>query len=100
MRPIQFSRSTGIDKHDRVRYTIRMSKMLAIRIDEELIEQVDRERKRGALTRARVIRDALGLWLENERLRQAVARHRDGYDRAPVTDDEFRPVLGAQQWPR
>jgi predicted transcriptional regulator len=74
--------------------------MITVRLDDDLLAAVDRERTRDGLPRARVIKEALALWVERRRVLDAVARHRDGYARKPVKDDEFGPVLGAQRWPR
>ncbi|MEK6608708.1 MAG: ribbon-helix-helix protein, CopG family [Myxococcota bacterium] len=73
---------------------------MTLRLDDELLGAVDRERKRFGLARSRVVREALALWLERRRLDEAVRRHRAGYAAKPVTADEFEPVLGAQRWPK
>jgi predicted transcriptional regulator len=77
-----------------------MSKMTTIRLDDELLRDVDRQRRRAKLSRARVIHEALALWLERRRSEEAIKADQDGYDRHPVSDDEFGPVLGAQSWPK
>jgi len=77
-----------------------MSKMLAVRLDEDLLAEIDRERKRVPLSRAKVIKDALNLWMERRRTEEAVRRHRDGYAKYPVEPDEFGPLLRAQRWPK
>ena len=77
-----------------------MRKLLAIRLDEELLAEVDRERQGRALSRTRVVAEALRLWIERRRTEEAVRRHGEGYARAPVEPDEFGPLLGAQRWPK
>jgi len=77
-----------------------MSKMVAIRVDESLLAGVDRERRAESLSRARVIHEALELWIERRRLAEAIRREQEAYERMPVRDDEFGPVLGAQRWPK
>lgn len=77
-----------------------MSKMIAVRLDDELVRDIDRERRRKHLTRAHAIRDALTLWIHRQRLESAMRQDQDGYAQHPVTDDEFGPVLGAQRWPK
>jgi len=77
-----------------------MSKMVAVRLDERLLAAVDRERRRTRATRAKVIHDALALWVERKRTEEAIARDQAGYARHPVRDEEFGPVLGAQVWPK
>ena len=77
-----------------------MSSMVTVRLDDELLAAVDQERKADGLPRARVIKEALALWIERRRIKEAVLRHRDGYRRHPVRDEEFRPLLQAQRWPK
>jgi hypothetical protein len=77
-----------------------MSKLIAIRLKDDILENIDRERRRGGLTRATVMNEALGLWIEQRRYREALRRDQDGYSRRPVKADEFRSVLGAQIWPK
>src|SRR5206468_8046640 len=82
------------------RYTICMSKMVAIRLDEGLLIRVDRERRRRRLTRARAVHEALADWVARHRLAEAVREEAEAYARQPVAEDEFGPVLGAQRWPK
>lgn len=74
--------------------------MITLRVDEDLLAVVDRERGRDRLPRSRVLKEAMALWIERRRLRDAIARHGAGYACLPVAQDEFAPVLGAQRWPR
>src|SRR5260221_2618579 len=64
-------------------YTSCMSAMITVRLDESLVAEIDRERKRGAMSRARVIKDALALWVERRKIEAAVRRDRLGYERLP-----------------
>ncbi len=77
-----------------------MSTMITVRIEEDFLAEIDRERRRGSISRSRVIKEALALWVERKKTEEAVRRDQQGYERAPVTDDEFGPVLGAQRWPK
>jgi hypothetical protein len=77
-----------------------MSKMIAIRLQEDLLTDVDRERKRAGLTRAAAVHQALAIWVARRRHEEAVRQDQEGYRRHPVGDDEFEPVLGAQSWPK
>lgn len=77
-----------------------MSKMIAVRLDEHLLADVDRERKRVRASRARVVHQALAAWVQHQRTAAAIRREHDAYDRKPVRADEFGPVLRAQRWPR
>ncbi len=74
--------------------------MIAIRLQDEMLSQVDRERKRAGLTRAGAVKEALQMWVERHRYDEAVRRDQEGYQRHPIDKDEFGPVLGAQSWPK
>lgn len=77
-----------------------MSTMTTIRLEDDLLAAIDRERRRVGMTRASVIRQALLRWIEQRRAQEAAARDRAGYERHPVGKDEFAVVLGAQTWPK
>jgi metal-responsive CopG/Arc/MetJ family transcriptional regulator len=77
-----------------------MSKMIAIRLDEALLDALERQRKRAGLTRARAIREAVRSWIEHNEYEESIRREHEAYDRMPVTEDEFGPLLGKQRlWP-
>jgi Arc/MetJ-type ribon-helix-helix transcriptional regulator len=75
-----------------------MSKMVSLRLDEALVEQVDRERQRHGMSRAQVVQSALELWIRKRQLEEAIRREHHASEEHPVTPDEFGPVLGAQVW--
>jgi Arc/MetJ-type ribon-helix-helix transcriptional regulator len=77
-----------------------MSKMIAVRLQDEMLSVVDHERKRAGLTRAAAVNEALRLWIDKRKYEEAVRRDQEGYRRHPVGKDEFESVLGAQTWPR
>lgn len=77
-----------------------MSRLIAVRLDERVLDQVDRERRRSGLSRGKAIQEALHLWVARRRLEEAMATDRAGYERHPVARDEFGPLLGAQPWPK
>lgn len=77
-----------------------MSRLIAVRLQEEMLSKVDRERKRVGLTRAAAIKEALLLWVEKRRWEAALRSDQEGYERHPVRQDEFESVLGAQAWPK
>jgi len=79
-------------------YTNRMTKTIAVRIDEELLCAIDRRARRGQ--RSEIVREALQMWIARRDLAEKVRRHREGYARRPVKPGEFGPVLGAQVWPK
>ena len=77
-----------------------MTRTISLRIDASLLKEIDlagRADKRG---RSEVVREALELWLQRRSLAEKVRIHREGYERHPVSQDEFTPVLGAQTWPK
>ena len=77
-----------------------MSQLVAVRLDEPLLADVDRERHRRRMTRAAAVKEALRFWVERRRHEAAVRRDQEGYQRHPVGDDEFSALIGAQTWPR
>ena len=77
-----------------------MSRMIAIRLQDEILSVVDHERKRAGLTRAAAVNEALRHWIDKRRYEEAVRRDQEGYRRHPVGKDVFESVLGAQRWPK
>jgi hypothetical protein len=77
-----------------------MSRMIAVRLQDEMLSVVDHERKRAGLTPAAALNEALRLWIDKRKYDEAVRRDQDGYRRHPVDKDEFDFVLGAQTWPK
>jgi metal-responsive CopG/Arc/MetJ family transcriptional regulator len=77
-----------------------MSKLIAVRLQEKMLSEIERERKRAGLTRTAAIAEALRLWVANKRHEEAIRQDQEGYRRIPVADDEFQSVLGAQVWPK
>ncbi len=65
-----------------------------------MLSRVDRERKRDGLTRTAAINEALRLWVNKRQYEEAMRRDHEGYERHPVGEDEFGPILGAQTWPK
>ena len=76
-----------------------MSKLISLRIDERLLERIDRSCRRAGVSRSRAVHDAFELWLRKKRLDEAIRREHEGYERHPIREDEFGPVLRAQAWP-
>ncbi len=77
-----------------------MSRLIAVRVPDAMLSRVDRERRRAGLTRAAAINAALELWIHTRQYEEAVRRDHEGYERHPVSKEEFEPVLGAQKWPK
>lgn len=74
--------------------------MVAVRIDEQLLERIDDERKRRRISRARAIHEALQFWLHRGLLEEAIRGEHEAYTRRPVRRREFGPIVGAQVWPK
>ena len=77
-----------------------MTKMISVRLEESLLEQINHERTPRGLSLAQAVKDALTAWVEQRRVEEAVRRHGEAYARTPVDDGEFGPLLEAQRWPR
>lgn len=77
-----------------------MTKLLSVRLDEDLVEAVDAAGKVEKRSRSDLVREALELWLRQRRTAELIAQHRAGYGRRAVSDDELEPVLAAQKWPK
>jgi Arc/MetJ-type ribon-helix-helix transcriptional regulator len=73
--------------------------MISVRLQEEMLSQVDEERERAGLSRAAAIIEALQLWVAKRKYADAVRSDQEGYERHPVGEDEFAPILEAQVWP-
>jgi Arc/MetJ-type ribon-helix-helix transcriptional regulator len=73
--------------------------MISVRLQEEILHQVDEERASAGLSRAAAIVEALQLWVAKRRYQAAVLKDQEGYERHPVEEGEFAPVLEAQVWP-
>ncbi len=67
-------------------------------LDEELVRLVDRARKRLKLSRSAFTREALRQALTRCRVEEQERRHRDGYAKHPVADDEFAAWESEQAW--
>lgn len=78
--------------------TNRMSKMIALMLDEDVLRHVDRERRRFGLSRARVVQEALEMWIERRRLEEAISLDESGYKPCAVRSGKTPAVLGSQLW--
>lgn len=77
-----------------------VTKLVSFRIEEALIDSLDKAREEDGRGRSEVVREALQLWLRQRELADRIRRHEEGYRGHPVEDAEFTPVLGAQEWPK
>lgn len=74
-------------------------KTVQMTVDEGLLEQVDRAVARLGTNRSSFTRDALRDALIRLREAELEERHRRGYDRHPVVEDEFGGWEAEQVWP-
>ena len=77
-----------------------MTRTISLRIDEALLQEIDLAGQSEKKGRSDLVREALELWLKQRSIAEKVRLHKEGYERHPVSDDEFAPVLGAQTWPK
>ncbi len=75
-------------------------KTIQMTIDERLLKLVDKLSRARNTSRSAFIRDALEAAIQRQRIRDAEARHVEGYAREPVTRGEFDIWLGEQDWGR
>ena len=73
-------------------------KTVQMTLDDELVRAVDRVAKRLRTSRSAFTRDALRAALARDAILRLEQKHRDGYERHPVTDDEFSVWEGEQAW--
>lgn len=75
-----------------------MTKTVQMTIDDTLLAQVDRAVTEMGTNRSAFMRNALELALKQIRLQKLEAQHRAGYERQPLTADEFDIWQGEQIW--
>ena len=73
-------------------------KTIQMTIDERLLKLVDKLSQTRKTTRSAFIRGALEAEIRRQRIRDAEARHAEGYARRPVTPGEFDVWLKEQDW--
>ena len=67
-------------------------------LDDDLVKAVDRVSKQLCTSRSAFTRKALREALSRYNLEQMEQRHRKGYERYPVTRDEFSVWEAEQAW--
>jgi len=73
-------------------------KTVQMTIDEELLEAIDRVAKRLRTTRSAFTREALRDAVTKHNLARLEEKHRVGYERRPVEENEFALWEGEQEW--
>ena len=67
-------------------------------LDDDLVKEVDRVSKQLHTNRSAFTRKALRDALARHNLKQLERKHRQGYERQPVTADEFSVWETEQDW--
>jgi metal-responsive CopG/Arc/MetJ family transcriptional regulator len=75
-----------------------MMKTVQMTIDETLLEKVDQVVTELGTTRSAFMREALELALREKQIRLLEEQHRAGYERQPLTADEFDIWQDEQAW--
>ena len=73
-------------------------KTIQMTIDDRLLKLVDKMSRARNTTRSAFIRDALEAEIRRTRIRDAEARHAEGYARSPVAPGEFDAWVNEQDW--
>ena len=75
-----------------------MMKTIQMTIDETLLAQVDTAVRALNTNRSAFMRQALELALKQQQITQLEQQHIAGYERHPITPDEFDIWQGEQLW--
>jgi metal-responsive CopG/Arc/MetJ family transcriptional regulator len=75
-----------------------MTKTVQMTINETLLDQVDRAVDELGTNRSAFVRQALELALKQIHLQKLEEKHRAGYERLPLTADEFDIWQDEQVW--
>jgi metal-responsive CopG/Arc/MetJ family transcriptional regulator len=73
-------------------------KTVQMTLDEDLVAAVDRLAHRLKTTRSAFARDALREALATHRMKELEQKHRLGYEKHPVANEEFDIWQTEQQW--
>lgn len=73
-------------------------KTIQMTLDDELVEKVDKVVKKLHSSRSAFTRDALRDALDKHNALQMEQKHRQGYSKKPVAQDEFRVWEDEQDW--
>lgn len=74
-------------------------KTVQMTLDDDLVTEVDRAATAQGKSRSAFTRDALRAALENARERELERQHRQGYERQPVSPEEFGDWGRDPAWP-
>jgi metal-responsive CopG/Arc/MetJ family transcriptional regulator len=71
-------------------------KTISITVDDDLLQSMDRAARAAKTNRSELFRVALREWLAGRRRRKLAEEDRAGYERLPVTADEFSGLIASQ----
>jgi len=73
-------------------------KLIRITMDEDLLRKVDEIIKKKKITRSIFIRESIVYYLKRKRILEMEKKHREGYEKKPVLQDEFFKWENEQDW--
>lgn len=73
-------------------------KTVQMTLDDDLVDAVDEVARQQKTSRSEFTRRALRDALEKARIQQLEKIHRDGYEKSPVSSDEFSVWEDEQEW--
>jgi metal-responsive CopG/Arc/MetJ family transcriptional regulator len=73
-------------------------KPVQMTLDDDLVKAVDKVAKRLHTTRSAFTRDALREALQRDHVARLERKHRAGYERRPVAENEFSGWESEQDW--
>ena len=75
-----------------------MMKTIQITIDETLLKELDQIMKQTKESRSAIIRNAILSYLRQRRIAEMEEKHKRGYEKKPVSNDEFSIWEDEQVW--
>jgi len=73
-------------------------RVVQMTLDEDLVESMDNIVKQLRTTRSAFAREALRDAIRKFNIQRLEQKHREGYERHPVTSDEFEGWEDEQEW--
>jgi len=73
-------------------------KTIQMTIDEDLLKKVDEIIKQKKITRSAFIRESIVYYLKRKKILEMEKKHREGYKKKPVLQDEFQDWEDEQVW--
>ncbi len=73
-------------------------KTIQITIDEALLKELDQIIKKTKESRSAIIRNAILSYLRQRRITEMEEKHKKGYEKNPIREDEFSVWEDEQVW--